>query len=83
MVVIPLQVLANMASVATGESGPYSKDWVIWNQVFLLVDAICCCAIIFPIVWSIRLLKEASETDEMVWVERWGIFVKLNMVYNK
>ncbi|CAI9098137.1 OLC1v1034727C1 [Oldenlandia corymbosa var. corymbosa] len=63
MIVIPLQVLANIASVVIGETGPFIQDWVTWNQVFLLVDIICCCAIIFPIVWSIRSLRETSKTD--------------------
>lgn len=63
MIVIPLQVLANLASVVIGETGPFIRDWVTWNQVFLLVDIICCCAIIFPIVWSIRSLRETSKTD--------------------
>ncbi|CAN7037982.1 unnamed protein product [Brassica rapa subsp. trilocularis] len=63
MIVIPLQVLANIASIVIGETGPFIKDWVTWNQVFLLVDIICCCAIIFPIVWSIRALRETSKTD--------------------
>ncbi|TYI33118.1 hypothetical protein ES332_A04G109700v1 [Gossypium tomentosum] len=63
MIVIPLQVLANIASVVIGETGPFIKDWATWNQVFLLVDIICCCAIIFPIVWSIRSLRETSKTD--------------------
>ncbi|XP_047979893.1 protein CANDIDATE G-PROTEIN COUPLED RECEPTOR 7-like [Salvia hispanica] len=63
MIVIPLQVLANFASIVIGETGPFIKDWVTWNQVFLLVDIICCCAIIFPIVWSIRSLRETSKTD--------------------
>ncbi|CAN0926709.1 Protein CANDIDATE G-PROTEIN COUPLED RECEPTOR 7 [Linum grandiflorum] len=63
MIVIPLQVLANVASVVIGETGPFIRDWVTWNQVFLLVDIICCCAIIFPIVWSIRSLRETSKTD--------------------
>ncbi|KAJ8899871.1 hypothetical protein K2173_019574 [Erythroxylum novogranatense] len=63
MIVIPLQVLANVASVVIGETGPFIRDWVTWNQLFLLVDIICCCAIIFPIVWSIRSLRETSKTD--------------------
>ncbi|KAK9072758.1 hypothetical protein SSX86_009193 [Deinandra increscens subsp. villosa] len=63
MIVIPLQVLANVASIVIGETGPFIRDWVTWNQVFLLVDIICCCAIIFPIVWSIRSLRETSKTD--------------------
>ncbi|XXG54902.1 hypothetical protein AAC387_Pa03g2670 [Persea americana] len=63
MIVIPLQVLANIASVVIGETGPFIRDWVTWNQVFLIIDVICCCAVIFPIVWSIRSLRETSKTD--------------------
>ncbi|KAL5697316.1 Protein CANDIDATE G-PROTEIN COUPLED REPTOR 7 [Ranunculus cassubicifolius] len=54
---------ANVASVVIGETGPFIRDWVTWNQVFLLIDIVCCCAIIFPIVWSIRSLRETSKTD--------------------
>ncbi|XP_008775764.1 protein CANDIDATE G-PROTEIN COUPLED RECEPTOR 7-like [Phoenix dactylifera] len=63
MVVIPLQVVANIAQVAIDESGPYARDWVTWKQVFLLVDVVCCCAVLFPIVWSIKNLREAARTD--------------------
>ncbi|XP_042483569.1 protein CANDIDATE G-PROTEIN COUPLED RECEPTOR 7-like [Macadamia integrifolia] len=63
MIVIPLQVLENIASVVIGESGPALKDWMTWNQLFLLMDIICCCLVFFPIIWSIRSLREASKTD--------------------
>ncbi|KAD5961764.1 hypothetical protein R6Q59_014855 [Mikania micrantha] len=63
MIVIPLQVLANVASAVIDENGPFIKSWVTWNQLFLLVDLICCCVIIFPILWSIRSLRETSKTD--------------------
>ncbi|PKA59988.1 hypothetical protein AXF42_Ash009672 [Apostasia shenzhenica] len=63
MVVIPLQVVANIAQVVIDESGPYARDWITWKQVFLLVDVICCCAVLFPIVWSIKNLREAARTD--------------------
>ncbi|KAG6537659.1 hypothetical protein ZIOFF_002754 [Zingiber officinale] len=63
MIVIPLQIVANIASVVIGETGPFIKDWVTWNQVFLLIDIICCCAVLFPIIWSIRSLRETSKTD--------------------
>ncbi|WOL14863.1 hypothetical protein Cni_G23644 [Canna indica] len=63
MIVIPLQILANIASAVIGETGPFIQGWVTWNQIFLLIDVACCCAVIFPIVWSIRTLKETSKTD--------------------
>lgn len=63
MIVIPLQVFANIASIVIDETGPSTKDWFTWQQAFLLIDIICCCAIIFPIVWSIKTLRETSKTD--------------------
>ncbi|URE04663.1 Rhodopsin-like GPCR transmembrane domain [Musa troglodytarum] len=63
MIVIPLQIIANIASVVIGETGPFIRDWVTWNQVFLLIDIICCCTVLFPIIWSIRSLRETSKTD--------------------
>ncbi|KAK6162248.1 hypothetical protein DH2020_002089 [Rehmannia glutinosa] len=63
MIVIPLQVVANIAQVVIDETGPYAQDWVTWKQVFLLVDVVCCCAVLFPIVWSIKNLREAARTD--------------------
>ncbi|KAF0892984.1 hypothetical protein E2562_021286 [Oryza meyeriana var. granulata] len=63
MIIIPLQVIENIASAVIGETGPAGRDWLAWNQVFLLVDVVCCCAVFFPIIWSIRNLREASKTD--------------------
>jgi hypothetical protein len=63
MIIIPLQVVENIASAVIGETGPAGRDWLAWNQIFLLVDVVCCCAVFFPIIWSIRNLREASKTD--------------------
>lgn len=63
IIVIPLQVISNIAQIVIDETGPYGKDWVTWKQVFLLVDVVCCCAVLFPIVWSIKNLREAARTD--------------------
>lgn len=63
LIVIPLQVMANIASAVIGETSPAQWQWAVWNRVFFLVDVICCCAVFFPIVWSITSLGEASKTD--------------------
>lgn len=63
MIVVPLQVLANIASIVIGVTGPYTQDWVLWNQIFLLADVSCCCAIIFAMVRSMCCLRETSNTD--------------------
>jgi G protein-coupled receptor 107 len=63
MFVIPLQVAANIAAAVIGETGPFLQGWVTWNQIFLFVDVACCCAVLFPVVWSMRSLRESSKTD--------------------
>ena len=57
------QVFANIAIIIMDEESPSVKDWFTWRDVFHLVDIICCCAILFPIVWSIKHLREAAQTD--------------------
>nr|GMC64691.1 protein GPR107-like [Ipomoea batatas] len=63
IVVIPLQVVANVAQVVIDETGPFGESSDTWKQIFLLVDIVCCCAVLFPIVWSIKNLREAAKTD--------------------
>eukprot|EP01120_Amphizonella_sp_Union-15-10_P009394 TRINITY_DN3541_c0_g5_i3.p1 TRINITY_DN3541_c0_g5~~TRINITY_DN3541_c0_g5_i3.p1 ORF type:complete len:378 (+),score=45.93 TRINITY_DN3541_c0_g5_i3:241-1374(+) len=63
MVVVPLQLLANIALIVVDESTPSSISFVTWYELFQLIDIICCGAILIPIIWSIKHLKEASETD--------------------
>jgi len=63
MAVIPLQVVANIAIVVLDENTPATRNWFTWQDMFHLLDIICCCAILFPIVWSIKHLREASQAD--------------------
>ncbi|KAF7279732.1 protein GPR107 [Rhynchophorus ferrugineus] len=63
MVVIPLQVLANVAEIILEESEEGDREYLAWRNVVILVDLLCCGCILFPVVWSIRHLQEASETD--------------------
>lgn len=34
-----------------------------YKDIFRLVDIICCGAILIPIIWSIKHLREAAATD--------------------
>jgi hypothetical protein len=58
-----LQVLDNVALVVLEEMSPGSRSWYTWRDVLHLVDIACCCAILFPIVWSIRHLRQAVAAD--------------------
>eukprot|EP00617_Octactis_speculum_P011697 CAMPEP_0185781226 /NCGR_PEP_ID=MMETSP1174-20130828/101613_1 /TAXON_ID=35687 /ORGANISM="Dictyocha speculum, Strain CCMP1381" /LENGTH=463 /DNA_ID=CAMNT_0028471113 /DNA_START=78 /DNA_END=1469 /DNA_ORIENTATION=+ len=63
LVVLVLQVLDNVAMVVLEQMAPGSVTWYTWRDVLHLVDIICCCAILFPIVWSIRHLRQAATAD--------------------
>lgn len=55
--VLMLQVLDNIAMIVIEETAPGSMGWLTWRDLLHLVDIICCCAILMPIVWSIRHLR--------------------------
>ncbi|XP_047222371.1 protein GPR108 [Girardinichthys multiradiatus] len=63
IIVIPLQVLANVAYIIIESTEEGSSEYYLWKEILFLVDLICCGAILFPVVWSIRHLQEASSTD--------------------
>ncbi|KAF6202005.1 hypothetical protein GE061_004401 [Apolygus lucorum] len=63
MIVIPLQVLANVVKIIFDESEEGDAEHKTWLDVFMLVDLLCCGAILFPVVWSIRYLQEAACID--------------------
>ncbi|KAI7810485.1 protein GPR108 [Triplophysa rosa] len=63
MIVIPLQVLANVAYIIIEETEEGASEYALWRDILFLVDLICCGAVLFPVVWSIRHLQEASNTD--------------------
>ncbi|KAJ3614841.1 hypothetical protein NHX12_018411 [Muraenolepis orangiensis] len=56
-------VLANIAFIILESTEEGSSEYGLWKEVLFLVDLICCGAILFPVVWSIRHLQEASSTD--------------------
>lgn len=63
MIVIPLQILANVAEIIIDESEEGDIKRTTWTSIFTFVDLICCGSILFPVVWSIRHLQDASNTD--------------------
>ncbi|XP_033108406.1 protein GPR107-like [Anneissia japonica] len=63
VIVIPLQVLANVAYIITDTSEEGKSDYITWKSIFLLVDVLCCGAILYPVIWSIRHLQDASHIN--------------------
>lgn len=52
-----------MAEIIIEESEEGDIEYKTWRDVFILVDLLCCGAIIFPVVWSIKHVEEAAHID--------------------
>ncbi|XP_052789550.1 protein GPR107-like [Mya arenaria] len=63
LIVIPLQILDNIAWIIVEESEEGQAEYTTWKQIFILIDLLCCGAILFPVVWSISHLRDASHAD--------------------
>ena len=61
-----LQLFSGIAWIVIEETAPGSNLRSMWSSIGLLVDLVCCGAILFPVVWSIKHLRESSETDGKV-----------------
>lgn len=62
-VVLLLQVLSNTAMVFVDESAAGTRANVNWRDLLRILDLLCCVCVVFPIMWSIRQLREAALTD--------------------
>jgi len=63
IVVLPLQVISNVAYIILEESEQGEAGRQYWKEMFVLIDLVCCGAILLPVIWSIRHLQDASATD--------------------
>ena len=48
-----LQILANVAQVIIQETEEGNEQYTMWKTIFLMMDLICCGAVLFPVVWSV------------------------------
>ncbi|VDO31937.1 unnamed protein product, partial [Onchocerca flexuosa] len=63
IIVLPLQVIDNIALIIIEESEFGEQGYQFWLQLFIFFDIICCLAIIFPVIWSMRLLQQGARSD--------------------
>ncbi|KAF9791492.1 hypothetical protein SFRURICE_010966 [Spodoptera frugiperda] len=61
--IVPIGMIANVAEIILAESEEGAAEHNAWRDIFVLVELLCCWAIMFPVVWSIRHLQDASSTD--------------------
>ena len=63
MALVPLQVIVNVAIAVVDHMSEGSKSWLRWRDTLRILDVACCCAVLLPVVWSIKTLKDAASTD--------------------
>eukprot|EP01130_Rhizamoeba_saxonica_P007456 TRINITY_DN3018_c0_g1_i2.p1 TRINITY_DN3018_c0_g1~~TRINITY_DN3018_c0_g1_i2.p1 ORF type:complete len:316 (-),score=41.37 TRINITY_DN3018_c0_g1_i2:36-983(-) len=63
VVVVPLQIIANVALVIVDEGSPGSKTLSTWSTVWQIVDFICCGVILIHFALSLKHLRESSTSD--------------------
>uniref|UniRef100_A0A5K3EU78 G_PROTEIN_RECEP_F3_4 domain-containing protein n=2 Tax=Mesocestoides corti TaxID=53468 RepID=A0A5K3EU78_MESCO len=66
LIVIPLQVFANIATIVVNETEQGAPGIAKWSEIFTAVDLLCCAGVLFPVIWSIRHLRQAAQTDGKV-----------------
>lgn len=64
LIVVPLQVIANFADVIVEETTPGTAGWFLWRNLLRVVDLMCCVAVLIPISWSIRHLRDTAQMDD-------------------
>ncbi|KAG9071090.1 hypothetical protein KI688_008633 [Linnemannia hyalina] len=86
LIIIPLQIISNVASTIENETAIGSINWAFWSQVFPLVDLISCIVILGVIVQTQRHLSEAAEAEGKVAENKskyklWGSFYLVTVTY--
>lgn len=60
-IVLVLQVIDNIAVVVLNAETEGEQSYDDWSAVLHLVDILCCCAVLVPIVWSVNSLERTVE----------------------
>jgi NADH:ubiquinone oxidoreductase subunit 3 (subunit A) len=64
-IVLVLQVIDNLAVAILSQETEGEKRYEDWSALLHLVDILCCCAILIPIVWQVNSLENIVEAEAM------------------
>ncbi|XP_031667317.1 protein GPR108 isoform X3 [Oncorhynchus kisutch] len=82
MIVIPLQVLANVAYIIIESTEEGSSEYALWKEVLFLVDLICCGAILFPVIWSVFCQEEVLFlVDLILFPVIWSVYCQEEVLF--
>jgi len=61
--VLVLQVIDNIAVAVLSQEVEGEKLYEDWSALLHLVDILCCCAVLLPIVWQVNSLEKSVEGE--------------------
>lgn len=64
LVVMMLQVLNNIAIVVLQQETEGENSFKKWTGLLHIVDILCCCAVLVPIVWQVNELEKSIESED-------------------
>ncbi|KAH9578125.1 Lung seven transmembrane receptor-like [Trypanosoma melophagium] len=64
LAVLPCQVMLNVCLAVIEETSEGNRSWATWFDILQILDVICCCCVLFPLIWAIKKIREAGNTDE-------------------
>lgn len=64
LAVLVLQVINNIALTVLAHETEGESSFAGWTAILHLVDIICCCAVLVPIVWQVNQLEKSVIVDD-------------------
>jgi G protein-coupled receptor 107 len=61
MGILILQVINNIAIIVLTQEAEGEKSYEKWTAILHMVDILCCCAVLIPIVWQVNQLEKNIE----------------------
>jgi NADH:ubiquinone oxidoreductase subunit 3 (subunit A) len=65
-VILALQVVNNIALTVLSNETEGEGSYERWTAIMHLVDIVCCCAVLIPIVWQVNALEKSVEVADDV-----------------
>ena len=63
-VVLAMQVLDNIALVVLATEAEGESVYDDWSAILHILDILCCCAVLIPIVWQVNTLEKKLGDDD-------------------
>lgn len=63
LVILVLQVVNNVAIIALSHEIEGESSFARWSGILHIVDILCCCAVLIPIVWQVNELEKSLGLD--------------------